>query len=303
MKLIINLIFVSFLSIFDFVITYDILSKNIFIEIDAVANQGKVTETIEYNFPENSFVKIEKSLPSVSGNISNITVTSVTQNIDKYDIDNDDSSNSKLIRIYINKTIVNKIISIEIIYFINEILSDNKTFFAISNLDNDNDINAKIELKIKQLYNALTPEKVILNNSNENDQNKRVNIRSETNISISKYHVVPQRKRIMKYDKEKIHYNNDIKISFNLLLAKNKLKNLVFEFVGNDLHITDGNFNINFEKGRNYDELYNDNYFLKNQHSSIPKTIKEMIETIIGIFIIGIIIVICYYKTNSSENK
>ena len=155
----------SLLTNFNF--CYEIISKNILIEIDPELNQAKVIETIEYLFNKTSLIKIEKTIPQIMGNVSNITVTSSSNKIDNRQVIDKDETNSKFVKIYIKNPTFVKRINLEFVYFINNILRNDQTTIGLSNKDSAINIQANIEFTIKKLFWFLT----IINKHDKNNTN------------------------------------------------------------------------------------------------------------------------------------
>ena len=275
--------FAIFLSNLNF--CYEIISKNILIEIETEANQAKVIETIQYKFNKTTLLKIEKIIPPVSGNITNISVSSSSLNIDKYVIEDDDDTNSKIIRIYINKLKENDKVNIEFIYLIKGVLNGNKTTIELSNKDSGKDIEAKVEVIIKKLYETLTPEKVVTNNPG--DAFKRVEIQSETNSSFYTFVVPASRKNFMKNQRNTT--NNDFKVSFNVLLLKNETKDINFELTKENLLVaSEDSFKLSYERPQ---------VKLRDYNLSSSYSANQYFETLVAIIIIGLIVVIIFNVT------
>lgn len=229
------------LAIWNLIKCYDILAKNILIEIDPDTNTAKVIETIEYQFVNDTFAKVEKQIPSMGLKIGNISVSSNNQNVDKYTVDEEDNGD-KVIIVYVNKLKEIKKLNLEFIYNIFNVLNNSVTDLQISNKDSDKDITAHIDLTIKKLYESLTPEKVITNNSNETSN--RVENYSQTNESYYSYVVPAMRRNFMKYRKirNKYHFNLlltgkekthlTLRLKNDLVFANNKNTSLVLKPVG-----------------------------------------------------------------------
>ena len=275
----------SLLTNFNF--CYEIISKNILIEIDPELNQAKVIETIEYLFNKTSLIKIEKTIPQIMGNVSNITVTSSSNKIDNKQVIDKDETNSKFVKIYIKNPTFVKRINLEFVYFINNILRNDQTTIGLSNKDSAINIQANIEFTIKKLYENLSPENIISNNPE--DSTIIVENQSDTNSSFYTYLVPATRKNFIK--KKNFTSRNNFKVNFNLQLIKNQTKQINFKLTENLLLISsEKRFELTFIRPQikiNYKDNELIGHYRYNQY----------VETLVAIFIIGLIAFFSYKMT------
>jgi len=218
-------------------------------------------------------------------------VNSSTGNVEKYSVEDDKSEPfSNKISVYLkNLNETKDYVRVDFFYLIENVIIRNNTSFTVSNKGYDEDLLARIELTITNLYKALNPAKVI---TGDTEEQRTSALHNETRMSFYTYIVPALRRTYMKDgSRGRINRGNDtFKTVFDVHVKKNASS--VIDIIMNEKEIkikSGGNLTLYFNS-------HNSNV-LRDIATIQVFGANEFIETIISLFVIALIVSICYYFT------
>jgi len=216
-----------------YIYSYKILSRNFIVYLDGSSNQGKIVETVQYDFEIISVpIQLKKYYPQIDGNITNANVTSNISNVINSWTSHTNGTETYFI-VNITKNLENPVYLVFTYYTYGLMNPANQSVkMNVSNSDSATDVNTKIDVVLEKIQGIVTPKNIFLDKNYEfgyfydNINDLYYKVRVDRDTVLTTYREVVLAKRENKLKKEENRTKN-YKISFNEVLkkgAKNQIK-------------------------------------------------------------------------------
>lgn len=234
-----KLLTILFLSL-QYVFSFRIVSKNYVVFIDGESNEGKIVETVEYDF-ENLTVStlVEKYFPIIEGVVTNYTVTSPNHNvINSWKVDKKGKENYFLVNV---SSLLDKPIKIIYTYLTKGLMnpSNQSVNFIVSNSDSATDISSKVDVILEKIHDLVMPKNIIIDKNydfgyfydNEKDLSYQVQVNKDTLVTIKNEHIATRKENNLKKNETIDIRKKNYKISFTEILKKNSTNQIKFRIM------------------------------------------------------------------------
>jgi hypothetical protein len=315
-----------------YIYSYRILSRNFIVYLDGSSNQGRIVETVQYDFENLSVpIQLKKYYPQIDGNITNATVSSNFSNVINSWTSYTNGTETYFL-VNITKNLLNPV-NLVFTYQTSGLMNQaNQSLnMNVSNSDSTTDINTKIDVVLEKIHGIVTPKNIFLDKNYEfgyfydNINDLYYKVRVDKDTVLTTYREVVLAKRENKLKKEDNRTKN-YKISFNEVLKKGASNQIIFRVEaqkpkgGASFSSSSSssapmtrppppvNNNNPSRPSNSYDKQYSNNYNHQqqyNQKRNRSSGSSSVWEAIIAFLYVACLIFLCYecctYCCGSSE--